>query len=163
MDIRPATSADVDRLIALLAEHPASQHHIRGRWDTQQRGEGLYLIAHRDGEILGQTMILRESKYAEVRAAEGAAEINGLHAYVQNQGVGTALIRASEAVAADWTRPAIGMGVGHDNPSARRLYERLGYQLWGGPPVTDSWTEQNADGTVVRTHNDLCDYLIKVL
>ena len=37
------------------------------------------------------------------------------------------------------------------------------YELWGGRPVTDSWTEQDADGTVVRTHNDLCDYLIKAL
>jgi GNAT superfamily N-acetyltransferase len=163
MDIRPATSADVDRLIASLAEYPASQHHIRGRWDTQQSGEGVYLIAHSDGEILGQTMVLRESKYAEVRAAEAAAEINGLHAYVQKQGVGTALIRAAEAVATEWTRPAIGMGVGYDNPGARRLYERLGYHLWDGPPVTDSWTEQDADGTVVRTHNDPCDYLIKTL
>lgn len=163
MDIRPATQADIDRLVASLKEQPAGQHHIRGRWDTQQSGEGLYLIAHSDGEIVGQTVVLRESKYAEVRAAEAPAEINGLHAYVQGQGVGTALIAAAEAAAAEWNRPAIGMGVGLDNPDARRLYERLGYHLWDGPPVTDTWTEQDADGTVVRTHNDLCDYLIKTL
>jgi ribosomal protein S18 acetylase RimI-like enzyme len=163
MEIRPATAADVDRLIASFAEHPGSQHHVRGRWDTQRNGDGLYLIAHRDEEIVGQTMILRASKYAEVRAAQDPAEINGLHAYVQNQGVGTALIRACEQVATEWTRAAIGLGVGHDNPNARRLYEHLGYQLWSGPPVTDTWTEQDATGTVVRTHNDLCDYLVKAL
>ena len=75
MDIRPATTADIDRLITSSAEHSAAQHHIRGRWETQQRDEGLYLIAHLDGEIAGQTIILRESKYAEVRAAEDPAEI----------------------------------------------------------------------------------------
>jgi GNAT superfamily N-acetyltransferase len=163
MEIRPATAADVDRLIAKFAEHPASQHHVRGRWETQQNDEGRYLIAHRDGEIVGQTMILRQSKYAEIRATEDAAEINGLHAYVQHEGVGTALIRACEQIAADWSRPTIGLGVGHDNPTARRLYEHLGYHLRPGPPVTDNWTEQDGSGAVIRTHNDPCDYLIKRL
>ena len=162
MDIRPATHADVDRLIERL-EHPAAQHHVRGRWDRQERGDGLYLIAHRDGEIVGQTMILRESTYAEVRAAENPAEINGLDAYVKNQGVGTALVHAAEAVAIEWSRRTIGLAVGLDNPGARRLYERLGYELWSGPRVIDHWTEQAADGTVVRSHTDECDYLLKPL
>lgn len=163
MDIRPATQDDVARLIASLAEHPAAQHHIRARWETQERGEGLYLLAHRDGELVGHTLLLRESKYAEVRAAESPAEINALHAFVRNQGIGTAIIGAAEAIAAEWNRPAIGLGVAPDNPAARRLYERLGYHLWSGPRVIDEWTEQAADGTVVQAHADECDYLLKSL
>ena len=163
MDITPASRADVDELIAVRADSPAGQHHIRGRWDAQERGDGVYLVARRDGEIVGQTMLLRQSRYAEVRAAGDPAEINGLDAYVQNQGVGTALIRAAEAIAADWNRSTIGMAIGRDNPGARRLYERLGYQPWSGPPVTDHWTEQDADGVVVRSHAELCDYLLKPL
>lgn len=161
MDIRPATQAEVDQLIA--PAEPAAQHHLRSRWEVQQRGDGLFLLAHRDGEIVGHTMLLNQSKYAEILAAHDPVEINALHAYVQNQGIGTAIIRAAEAIAADWSRPFIGLGVGADNPGARRLYERLGYQQWDGPQVLDNWTEQDADGNVVRAHADPCDYLLKQL
>jgi ribosomal protein S18 acetylase RimI-like enzyme len=164
MDVRPATRADVDRLIAAVSDFPAAQHHLRARWETQERGDGLFLLAHRDGEIVGYTMLLRSSKYAEVRAADDPAEINALYAYVKNQGIGTAIIRAAEAiVAGDWTRSSIGLAVGPDNPKARRLYERLGYQPWSGAQVLDVWTEQDAEGNVVRSHQDRCDYLLKSL
>jgi GNAT superfamily N-acetyltransferase len=161
MYIRPATQAEVDRLIALA--EPASQHHLRARWETQQRGDGLFLLAHRDGEIVGHTMLFNQSKYAEVRAAHDPVEINALHAYVPGQGIGTAIIRATEAIAADWSRSAIGLAVGLDNPGARKLYERLGYHLWDGPQVVDTWTEQDAEGNIVRSHADPCDYLLKKL
>jgi GNAT superfamily N-acetyltransferase len=163
MDIRPATSADVEQLIAGVAEYPAAQHHLRARWDTQECGDGLFLLAHRDGEIVGQTMLLRQSKYAEVRADADPVEINALSAVVFNQGIGTAIIRAAEAIAVDWNRSAIGLAVGADNPKARRLYERLDYRPWSGPPVIDEWTEQAANGTVVRAHADECDYFLKSL
>jgi RimJ/RimL family protein N-acetyltransferase len=161
MDIKPATQAEVDELIA--AAEPAGQHHLRERWDIQQRDEGLFLLAHRDGEIVGHTMLLRQSKYAAVRAAHDPAEINALHAYAQGQGIGTAIIRASEEIAADWSRSSIGIGVAPDNPGARKLYERLGYHLWDGPQVIDIWTEQDADGNIVQSHADPCDYLLKKL
>ncbi|TCC66220.1 GNAT family N-acetyltransferase [Kribbella pittospori] len=163
MDIRPATPGDVEQLIAGVAEHPAAQHHLRARWDIQESGDGLFLLAHRDGEIVGQTMLLRESKYAEVRADADPAEINALSAVVFNQGIGTAIIRVAETIAGEWNKSAIGLAVGADNPNARRLYERLDYLPWSGPPVVDEWTEQAADGTVVRTHADECDYFLKAL
>jgi ribosomal protein S18 acetylase RimI-like enzyme len=72
-------------------------------------------------------MLLRHSKYDEVRADVDPAEINALHAYVQRQGIGTAIIRVAEAIAEqDWRRSAIGLGVGLDNDPARTLYDRLG-------------------------------------
>ncbi len=162
MDITPATQAEVDRLIA--PAEPAARHHLRERWDLQQRGEGLFLLARRDGEIVGHTMLLSQSKYAAVRAAADPAEINALHAYVQGQGIGTAIIRAAEEIAAgNWSRSSIGLAVGADNPGARKLYERLGYDLLDGPPVVDIWTEQDAEGNIVRSHADPCDYLLKKL
>lgn len=150
-------------MLDALAGEPAAQHHIRDRWGVQQRDDGLFLIADEDGEYVGQTMVLRQSKYAEVRAAADPAEINALHAFVPGKGVGTALIRAAEAIAVQWRRPAIGLGVGLDNSRARGLYERLGYVLWPEARVVDRWTEQAADGSVVCSHADECDYLLKRL
>jgi ribosomal protein S18 acetylase RimI-like enzyme len=161
MDIKPATRAEIDELIAPAG--PAARHHLRERWETQQRGDGLFLLAHRDGEIVGHTMLLNQSKYAAVRAAHDPAEINALHAYVQGQGIGTAIIRAAEVIAADRSRSSIGLAVGADNPGARKLYERLGYYLWNGPQVVDVWTEQDAEGNIIQSHADPCDYLLKKL
>jgi len=162
MDIRPATQSDVDALIASFADAPAAQYHVRDRWVVQQRDEGVFLLAHRDGEIVGQTILLRRSKYGELRADADPAEINALQAYVRGQGIGTAIIRAAEAIAAEeWKRSAIGLAVELDNDRARKLYTRLGYEPWSGPQLLDHWTEQAADGTVVRTHSDPCEYLLK--
>ncbi|MFF0268818.1 GNAT family N-acetyltransferase [Kribbella sp. NPDC004536] len=163
MEIAPATRDDVERMIAELDGYPAAQYHVRDRWDVQQRDEGVQLVAVEGAEIVGRTMVLRRSKYDEVRADADPVEINALHAFVRGKGVGTALIRAAEAVAVEWERTAIGMGVEPDNSRARGLYERLGYVLWSGPRVVDRWTEQAADGTVVRRHADECDYLLKRL
>ena len=41
------------------------------------------------------------------------------------------------------------MGVGVDNPSARRLYERLGYTDWGHGTVETSWQEHDDAGPPV--------------
>jgi GNAT superfamily N-acetyltransferase len=41
------------------------------------------------------------------------------------RGIGTALIRAAEATARQFSHEQLTLGVGLDNPKARRLYERL--------------------------------------
>jgi ribosomal protein S18 acetylase RimI-like enzyme len=159
--VRPATRGDVDQLIA-AEDSAASRAHLRARWDQQSRGEALFLLAFRDDAVVGHTMLLRDSKYAEVRVAHEPAEINALAAYVRRTGVGTALIAAAEEISAgEWGRRTIGLAVRLDNPSARRLYERLGYRDWGRGAVFDEWSEQNEHGTVVRNHRDACAYLLK--
>jgi GNAT superfamily N-acetyltransferase len=161
--VRPATEGDVDRLLA-AEDSAASRAHLRARWDQQSRGEALFLLAIRDDAVVGHTMLLRDSRYAEVRVAHEPAAINALAAYVRRTGVGTALIAAAEEIAAgEWGRRRIGLAVGLDNPEARRLYEQLGYRDWGRGSVFDEWSEQNEHGTVVRNHRDTCDYLLKVV
>ena len=161
-DIRPATSAEVDQLIE-AEQHPAAREHLRERWAQQLRGEALFLLARRDGAVVGHTMLLRESKYPMVQAKYEPAEINALHAYVQGQGIGTAIVAAAEGIAAEWGRAYVGLAVGLDNPGARRLYERLGYEQWTNGQVLDEWTEKDADGNIIRSHRDLCEYLLKPL
>ncbi|MBB5834461.1 GNAT family N-acetyltransferase [Kribbella italica] len=161
LEIRPATRQDVERLLDVAAS-PARRAHLESRWVEQEQDDAVFLLAHDEGGIVGQTSLLRTSKYAEVAAAHDVAEINGLHAFVQGAGVGSALIAASEELARAWRRDAIGLGVGLENPGAARLYARLGYQPTQFR-VIDEWTEVDADGTVLVTHRDPCDYLLKPL
>jgi ribosomal protein S18 acetylase RimI-like enzyme len=163
LDIRPADQHDLAQLIAAAADSPAAREHHRERWTRQARGEALYLLARADGAIVGHTMLLRESKYAEVRAAHNPAEINALHAYEQGRGIGTALIAAAESLAADWGRDLVGLAVEPQNTGARRLYERLGYRQWDGGQVLDEWTEKDAAGQVIVAHQDPGVYLLKPL
>jgi GNAT superfamily N-acetyltransferase len=162
LDIRPAEQHELDALIA-AEQSPATREHHRERWDQQLRGEAVYLLARENGQVVGHTMLRRHSWYAEVQAGPDPAEINALHVYEQGRGIGTAIIAAAEELARDWGYSAIGLGVGLDNPGARRLYERLGYREWDGPQVRDEWTEKDADGRVLVTHRDLCTYLLKPL
>jgi GNAT superfamily N-acetyltransferase len=162
LEIRPAAAHDAEALIA-AEQSAAAREHLRERWAKQCRGEALFLLAHHREAVVGHTLLLRESKYAAVRAAHRPAEINALSAYVRGAGIGTAIIAAAEAIVADWGRDTIGLAVGRDNPDARRLYERLGYREWTGGGVLDEWTEKDADGTVLHAHRDSCDYLLKRL
>ncbi|MEV6284627.1 GNAT family N-acetyltransferase [Kribbella sp. NPDC051770] len=161
LEIRPATRPDVDRLLA-IAKSPARRAHLTDRWSDHESGAAAFLLAHDGGAIVGQTSLLATSKYAEVAAAYGPAEINGLHAFVQGAGIGSALIAASEELARTWRRDTIGLGVELNNAGAKRLYARLGYQPLD-LQVIDEWTEVDADGTVLTAHADPCEYLLKRL
>ncbi|GAA1513616.1 GNAT family N-acetyltransferase [Kribbella lupini] len=160
-EIRPATRQDVDRLLA-VAGSSARRAHLESRWVEQERGDAAFLLAYDGSGIVGQASLLRTSKYAEVVAAHDPAEINGLHAFVQGAGVGSALIAAAEDLARSWQRDAIGLAVELDNSGATRLYVRLGYRP-ASLRVIDEWTEVDADGIVLVAHADPCDYLLKSL
>jgi GNAT superfamily N-acetyltransferase len=56
----------------------------------------------------------------------------------------------------------IALGVGLDNPKARRLYARLGYADWGHGTVVGTWVEHPDDGPPV-TRSEVCDMLVKRL
>jgi GNAT superfamily N-acetyltransferase len=55
------------------------------------------------------------------------------------RGIGTALIGAAEDCARQLGHEWIALGVGLDNPRARRLYARLGYGDWGHGTVVGTW------------------------
>ena len=162
MEIGPATRDDVDQLL-VVDDHLGRRDQLLQRWELQNNGEDLFLLARQDGEFVGHTMLLRRSKYRAVQEAYAPAEINGLHAYVQGQGIGTAILAAAEDFTRQWGVTQLGLAVGPDNVGARRLYERLGYREWTQGQVVDEWIEKDADGNVIELHQDPCDYLVKSL
>jgi ribosomal protein S18 acetylase RimI-like enzyme len=53
-----------------------------------------------------------------------------------------------------------GLGVEHDNPRARALYERLGYVAYGDAP--EEWDAEDATGALVR-YRTMCTLVRKPL
>ena len=63
----------------------------------------------------------------------------------RGRGVGTALVNAVEAAAADRALTEVNLEVAIENEDAVRLYERLGYNRLG-EPVMDRWEQHSDDG-----------------
>ncbi len=154
VEVRQCTASDLEALLARDPD-PAKRVYEQERFDAQERGEAALLLAWRGDTIVGRVRLRWWSKYIEVVDELGEfPEINALDAWPQGQGVGTQIIAACERVAVERGDKQVGIGVEVVNTGARRLYERLGYDIWGD--VIDEWVE--ADGT---THHDPCVYLVK--
>ncbi len=84
----------------------------------------------------------------------------GTHEKLRGLGIGTYLIREAErhiaTRGAAWSR----LEVETDNPRAKELYERLGYEVYG--TTTDSWMQLDKDGNEVQ-HTAECFQMRKRL
>lgn len=106
-----------------------------------------YLAVVMDGRILGIGGV-------DYTQSDGTGTLWQLpvHPDHQSQGIGTALIGALEQRARDRGCGVAELSVEKDNPRARSLYERLGYQLIG--EVRESWEQEGTDGTLSTHHAD---------
>ncbi|MEW1914521.1 N-acetyltransferase [Kitasatospora sp. NPDC085895] len=84
----------------------------------------------------------------------------GVHPALQSCGIGTLLIRSAEQRIAVRGLTCAQLGVEGDNPRARALYERLGYQAFGREP--DSWDVEAEDGSLQR-YETMCTLMRKDL
>ncbi|MEV0718155.1 GNAT family N-acetyltransferase [Asanoa sp. NPDC050611] len=127
--VRPCRAEDLDALERGLPTGLNRYHEARFR----RQGEGLstFLVAYDgDGPVGSGEILWSGAKEPEVRERFPACpEINGLGVVAarQGRGVGTAIIRAAEELAASRGMRWIGMGVADDNGRAAALYLRLGY------------------------------------
>jgi ribosomal protein S18 acetylase RimI-like enzyme len=109
-------------------------------------GEIEYLVVRgADGTPVAKAGI----DYAET---PGVAEIMQVatHGGLQGLGLGTALIAAAEERIRQRGFAVARIGVEDDNPRARALYERLGYQEVARR--ADSWEAEAADGSLFIHH-----------
>ena len=161
-EIRPASDAELATLVGVLGE----RHWFTDRLARQQRGGGVLLVAWLDGHSVGEVFLECEpAKEPEVRRQlPGVPRLDHLEVPgpFQGRGIGTALIGAAEGTARQLGHERIALGVGLDNPKARRLYERLGYADWGHGTVVGTWVEYPDDGPPV-TLSEVCDMLVKRL
>jgi GNAT superfamily N-acetyltransferase len=162
VEIRPGSAADLAALVAVLGQ----RHFFTDRLARQQRGGGVLLVAWLDGRPVGDVYLECEpAEEPEVRRQlPGIPRLDHLEVLgpLTRRGIGTALIRAGEDTARRLSHQQLALGVGVDNPNARRLYERLGYADWGHGRVVGTWVERDHDGPPV-TVSEVYDVLVKRL
>ena len=94
----------------------------------QQRGRGLCLVAELsspaadESPLVGCGQLLRYPHSAEIADLVVAPAR-------RNRGIGSSLILQLLATAVSWRLPAVEISVARDNEGARRLYQRLGFDL----------------------------------
>lgn len=148
--VRPCEASDVD---VIAAREPEGRDYARTTFDRQQAGRCLYLVAWLDDEPVGSG----ELEWAPVPELKNLQVIPAC----RGRGIGAALNRAAEEAARGHGRIAI--GVGSDNPGAKRLYLRLGYRPTGRTEtytysyVDDSGTRQSATETAEYLEKELAE------
>lgn len=121
--VLPCRPADV-RLLA--AAEPPGSRLAEQFFERQQAGEIIFLVGWLAGDPVG-TGVLTRGRRPELK------NLNVREAFRGN-GVGAAIVAAAEELAAEFGLLVIGVGL--DNPDARRLYERLGYRPTGRRTTT---------------------------
>jgi ribosomal protein S18 acetylase RimI-like enzyme len=131
--------------------------YVLNRWlDRQERGEIYVAVAEFSGVPVGRVgldfTIQGEPEVAYLWAASVEEDWRG-------QGIGSALMLHLEEVARERGRPIIELLVAQDNEPARRLYERLGYEVCG--TGVNRWVEKDDSGA--EEFEELCWRLRKRL
>jgi len=101
-------------------------------FEDQRSGRRLMLLADVNGWPIGQIFIQLETYddfYPDVSKRAYLYSFRVMDAF-RNQGIGTALVRESEAILREREYLSVSIAVAKDNPGARRLYERLGFHVY---------------------------------
>jgi ring-1,2-phenylacetyl-CoA epoxidase subunit PaaD len=121
--IRPCEEADLDR----FAVFGSSLHveYCRDEFRRMRNGEGAILVAVDGSDLLGKAHADLATKADE---GIGCIEAVAVVPELQGRGIGSALMRATEALLADHGLATAELGVEDTNERALRLYRRLGYE-----------------------------------
>jgi GNAT superfamily N-acetyltransferase len=165
VEIRNCDRLDLDLLDRWIPSGGRTSFHRR-RFARQDRGEGTYLVAWRDGRPVGHVEIRWSGCAApHVRAAVvRCPELNAPGVWppeLRRRGWGTALLRAAEVIVSTRGHAVVGLGVTDDNVDAAALYARLGYAD-RGLRYQDRWSWVDQDG-VVHDESAWATFLVKNL
>lgn len=166
--IKPAEASQLDLLEQEFAPGSLSKRHYK-RYEVQERGEGIYLIAWHDHTPLGHFLLrwcgpadARVMRYVDVTLS-AFLEAGGTQVAFRRKGVATALIREAERIAKEHGCTQIGLEVGStDNPEAKRLYEHLEYVDWGHGDFPISWEYIDSNGHT-GIESEIVTYMYKPL
>ena len=129
--IQPATSADIDQLVAIEQELFQADRISRRqfRYLLTRANSIAVKIVDDSGEIMGYLILLLRRNSDKVRIYS-----IGISGKAQHRGYAGELLRYAEQVARKKQLAAITLEVCEHNSSAIRLYQRFGYQQTGTKP-----------------------------
>jgi ribosomal protein S18 acetylase RimI-like enzyme len=128
--IRRATLADLDALVALERRAFTTDHLSRRQYRHHIESESAVVLAAVDASgLLGKAVVFfrANSRCARLYSNADADAARG-------RGLGEALVGAVERMARARGSAQLRLEVRQDNAGAIRLYERLGYRLFGAYP-----------------------------
>ena len=126
--LRPATSADADRIAALFTEegYPAGASDIVARLERFASPFSQVVVADHEGDILGFIALHVLPRFEhDDRIVRILALV--VDSSVRERGIGRLLMAEAERVATEVGAAFVELTAGHHRPEARQLYESLGY------------------------------------
>lgn len=164
LEIRPLGKDEIGQLETSMPRRAPGTHVYR--WESQQRGESLYLIAWQNGVPVGHL----EVRWAGTARREVARLLSGVpvlsdiqvHPNWQSQGIGSRLMDEAERLIAERGFARVGLSVATDNPRAQALYERRAYRDAGVGPYQSTWLYLDVAGQETW-REETCVYLVKDL
>jgi ribosomal protein S18 acetylase RimI-like enzyme len=148
--IRPATPEDLPAM-----EWEGAYRRFRKLYqlamEEAQRGRRTLLVAAIDGRIVGQIFV----QFTPPEGNKSGMPSGYIYSFrvrpeVRNQGIGTRLIEAAEAVLRQRGCKRAMIAVARQNHGARRLYERHGYSFWADDLGSWSFIDDEGRRQVIR-------------
>lgn len=129
LTIRPSREGDLP-LLEWFGQFTEHRELIQNAFERQRRGEVLMLeaVADANGFPIAQVWIDLERKREASTGLLWALRVIDCY---QRMRIGTRLLAAAEAELRRRGYQCAEIGAERDNPGARRLYERLGYRVFG--------------------------------
>ena len=136
--LRLATPADLDALISIENATFSSDRLSPRQWRHHLLNPNAAIIvaSNRGGLVAAAVLFFRKpSRFARLYSIAVSTEMRG-------QGLGERLLDACETAASERGCVSLRLEVREDNESAKRLYARRGYRLFGR---RDNYYEDGAD------------------
>jgi hypothetical protein len=160
--IRRGSDADLDPLVEVFGE----RSYFGDCLAKQRAGGGALLVAWSAAGRSG-TCSWTATRPRSRRSAAGGRACRGSTTWRSSprcSGAASAPPCSGPArpPPASWATAGVALGVGLDNPDARRLYERLGYADWAHGSIVATYQDRDRDGPPV-TITETIDMLVKPL
>src|SRR5688500_18849101 len=125
---RPLAAAEIARLeLAPWSSGLKEKHRLR--YQRQEHGEAVYLVAWRGADPIGHLFLKWSGPHDPLVASRIAncAEIEDFVVLpeLRSQGIGRRMLDTAAALTRERGMARLGLSVGLDNPRARALYERV--------------------------------------